>query len=160
MGHGGRGWACPTKPGSCGIRTTGSFLPRAPGRTADQDETAPTKENSRSERCGCRAALRPPSRPNRPRSVTWRKCRCSPRVSLCAERRICRPARRYLVLWHHLGDNLVNAEARWLLARWELLEALQPLHKEGRRGVLQKHVLDEPIVVLEALLAALEWVCP
>src|SRR5262245_40300279 len=61
-----------------------------------------------------------------------------------------------LVLRHQLLDDLIDAEARRLLPWRKLLEAREPLVNDRLCGVLERDVLDEPVVVLEALLAALE----
>lgn len=47
---------------------------------------------------------------------------------------------------HHL----VDAEAGWLLARWEILEALQPFRHEGLGRPQQKHPFHAPLLVADA----------
>ena len=54
---------------------------------------------------------------------------------------------------HQLLDDLIDGEAGRLLSRWELFEALEPLVHDRLRGVLIRDVLDEPVVVFDAVLA-------
>src|SRR5262245_57880146 len=65
-----------------------------------------------------------------------------------------------LALGHELVHHLVDAEARRFGARWELLEALEPLHEQGRSGVEQEVLFEHPVVVLDGVLAALEGIGP
>ena len=58
-----------------------------------------------------------------------------------------RHRRVLLRLWHQCLDDLVNREARGLLSRWELFEALEPVVHDRLRGVLERDMLDEPVVV-------------
>ena len=58
------------------------------------------------------------------------------------------------LLRHQLLDDLVDGEARRLLSRRELLEALEPLVDDGLRGVLVRDVLDEQSLYLMLSSAA------
>src|SRR5262245_35351860 len=69
-------------------------------------------------------------------------------------------SRRRLSRRHQLRDDLIDAEARRLLPRREFLEALEPLLNDRLRGVLVRDVLDEPVIVFEAILSALERIGP
>jgi hypothetical protein len=62
------------------------------------------------------------------------------------------PCRAILRFRHQLLDDLIDGEAGRLLAWWELFEALEPLMHDRLRGVLERDVLDEPVVVPDAFL--------
>ena len=66
------------------------------------------------------------------------------------------PGRASLRFRHQFLDDLIDREARRLLSRWELFEALEPLVHDRLRGVLERDMLDKPVVISDAVLAGLE----
>ena len=54
-----------------------------------------------------------------------------------------------VILLRHLFHHLIQVEAGWLLARWKLLEAGQPLSDKGLGRRKQEDAVDPPVRIVD-----------
>ena len=64
--------------------------------------------------------------------------------------------RVWLVFWHELLNDLIDSEARGLLTGGNSLKLSSHSWTTRLRGILHRNMLNEPIIILEAFLTALE----